>query len=107
MANGPGGPQVVIPGAGWVDVASRVVVQVGFPIVVAGVLLWFVLGKFQETMVTIVNRMAANTEAAAKLVETETKTLDELQTQTGELRAQTVAIQQLVELKRRDLERQK
>src|SRR5215813_7556455 len=98
MANGAPPPQVVIPGAGWVDVASRVIVQVGFPVVVAGVLLWFVLGKFQDTMITIVNRMAANTDAATKLVA-------ELQAQTVELKAQTVAINQLVELKRRDLER--
>jgi len=105
MANGAPPPQVVIPGAGWVDVASRVIVQVGFPVVVAGVLLWFVLGKFQDTMITIVNRMAANTDAATKLVAAEQQTVAELQAQTVELKAQTVAINQLVELKRRDLER--
>jgi K+ transporter len=76
-------PQVVIPGAGWVDVASRVVVQVGFPVVVAGVLLWFVLGKFQDNMNTITARMERN----AASVEAFT---DELKTHTVELRQQTV-----------------
>jgi len=31
---------------GWVDIASRAIVQVGFPVVVAAVLLWFLLGRF-------------------------------------------------------------
>src|SRR5215813_11373567 len=95
MANGPGGPQVVIPGAGWVDLASRVIVQVGFPVVVAGVLLWFLLTRFQENMSTIVARMAANTDAATRLVETQRAELVELQAQSGELRAQTQALKGL------------
>jgi K+ transporter len=84
MTQPPGGPppQVVIPGAGWVDVASRVIVQVGFPVVVAGVLLWFVLGKFQDNMNTITARMERN----AASVEAFT---GELKTHTVELRQQT------------------
>src|SRR5215475_9513002 len=96
---GPGGgpPQVVVPGAGWVDVASRVIVQVGFPVVVAGVLLWFLLTKFEGNLGAIVERMAANTEAAARLVETQRAELLELQAQSGELRAQTLALKSLEE----------
>jgi K+ transporter len=76
-------PMTVVPGAGWVDVASRVIVQVGFPVVVAGVLLWFVLGKFQDNMNTITMRMERN----AASVEAFT---NELKTHTVELRQQTV-----------------
>jgi len=107
MANGPGPPQVVIPGAGWVDLLSRVIVQVGFPVVVAGVLLYYLLFRFTGNIETITARMAANTDVAAKLVASEQQTLSELQAQTIELKAQTLAINQLVELKRRDLERPK
>jgi hypothetical protein len=77
----------VIPGAGWVDVASRVIVQVGFPVVVAGVLLWFVLGKFQDNMNTITARMERN----AASVEAFTA---ELKVHTIELRAQTAHLEQ-------------
>jgi hypothetical protein len=83
---GPGAPspppQVVVPGAGWVDVASRAIVQVGFPVVVAGVLLWFLLTRFQENMDAITTRMEHNATVVEAFVE-------ELQTQTVELRAQT------------------
>jgi len=82
MANGPPSPQVVIPGAGWVDVASRVVVQVGFPVVVAGVLLWYVLGSFQRNMDLITTRMERNADAVNGFVA-------ELRVQTTELKAQT------------------
>jgi K+ transporter len=78
----PPPPQVVIPGAGWVDVASRVVVQVGFPVVVAGVLLWFVLGKFQDNMNTITARMERNAVSLEAFT-------GELETHTVELRQQT------------------
>src|SRR5262245_19801993 len=75
-------PKVVIPGAGWVDMLSRVIVQVGFPIVVAGVLLWFLLTRFQENMDTITGRMEHNATVVAAFVE-------ELKTHTVELKAQT------------------
>ena len=79
---GSGPPQVVVPGTGWVDVASRAIVQVGFPVVVAGVLLWFLLTRFQENMDTITGRMEHNATVVAAFVE-------ELKTHTVELKAQT------------------
>ena len=88
MANGQP-PQIVVPGAGWVDVASRAITQVGFPVVIAGVLLWFVLGKFQVNMELITARMQANTEAAARLVNASTSEFEELKKQTEQMREQT------------------
>jgi len=83
---------VVVPGSGWVDVASRAIVQVGFPVVVAGVLLWFLLTRFQENMLAITGRMAANTEAAGRLIEAENATLGELRAQSAELQRQTAQL---------------
>lgn len=81
----PGQPptQIVVPGQGWVDVASRVIVQVGFPVVVAGVLLWFLLTHFTDSMNQITNRMERN----AQVVEAFT---DELKAHTIELKAQSI-----------------
>jgi len=101
MTGSGGPPQVVVPGAGWVDVASRVIVQVGFPVVVAGVLLWFLLTRFQETMLTITGRMEANTVAAGHLLEVESATVGELRAQTAELQRQTALMQRFLELKER------
>jgi len=96
--SGPGGaPQVVIPGSGWVDVASRAIVQVGFPVVVAGVLLWFLLTRFEGTMTTITARMAANTEAAGRLVDSAALEFAEIQRQSGELTRQTALLQQIAD----------
>jgi hypothetical protein len=92
---------VVVPGAGWVDVASRAIVQVGFPVVVAGVLLWFVLTRFQANMDAITTRMAANTTVAAHLIESERGTIAELRAQTAELQVQTALMQRLLELRER------
>jgi hypothetical protein len=100
MAPGPPPPQqaqVVVPGAGWVDVASRAIVQVGFPVVVAGVLLWFLLTKFQDNMNTITSRMAANTQNVADLINTEKGTLAELQRQTIELQEQTATLRDIAD----------
>ena len=80
--NGQQPPIVVQPGAGWIDVASRVIVQVGFPVVVAGVLLWFLLTRFQDNMNAITTRMGANAEAVEKFI-------GELKAQTAEMKAQT------------------
>jgi hypothetical protein len=87
-----GPPQVVVPGAGWVDVASRAITTVGFPVVVAGALLWFVLGRFQTNMELITGRMEANTHVAASLITTQKQEIDELQKQTVELQQQTIAL---------------
>jgi cell division protein FtsB len=109
-------PQVVVPGIGWVDVASRAIVQVGFPVVVAAVLLWYLLTRFQDNMTAITTRMAANTEAGRQLLEAQTAQLGELRAQTAELKAQTGLLHdeakvmeelaadaaRLVEMRRRD-----
>src|SRR5262244_4390305 len=94
MAPGPASPQASppqlgVPGVGWVDVASRAIVQVGFPVVVAGVLLWFLLTRFEGTMNAITARMSANTDAAARLVDAQQAEMNELHAQTDELKAQT------------------
>jgi len=104
-------PQVVIPGTGWVDVASRAIVQVGFPVVVAGVLLWFLLTRFQDNMNTITARMAANTDVVAKLISNEEAMLKEIQTQRQELVLQTQYLKEIMDKSSRILvlqeERQK
>ena len=85
MANGA-------PGAGWVDVASRAVVQVGFPVVVAGWLLWFLLTRFQGNMDVITARMQANAAVIENFVEQLQAVMDEERAQTTELRQQTVEL---------------
>jgi len=90
MAGAAGGPpQVVVPGAGWVDVASRAIAQVGFPIVVAGVLLWFVIFKFGGQVELVTDRLIENGKLARELIEVERTQILELQRQTGELQKQT------------------
>ena len=86
--SGPCGPvQVVVPGAGWVDVAARAVTTVGFPVVVAGALLWFLLTRFQTNMDAITGRMERNAGALEAFTA-------ELRTQTVELKAQTQLLEQ-------------
>src|SRR5262245_35990697 len=93
----PGGPpQIVVPGTGWVDVASRVVVQVGFPVVVAGVLLWFVLGRFTADVTSIATRMEGNARAIELFTEMQNNQLGEMKEHTKELRAQTELMKELV-----------
>jgi len=100
--SGPGGPPVaVVPGAGWVDVFSRVVVQVGFPVVVAGVLLWFLLTRFESTMDTITDRMQKNMETASQLAAAITAQLPELQRQSYELGKQSEELRQQTALMQR------
>jgi len=103
--------QVVVPGQGWVDVASRAIVQVGFPVVVAGVLLWFLLTRFQDNMNMIVQRMSSNTEVVARLISNEEQMLKELQGQRIELSLQTQYLKDITEKSQRILtlqeERQK
>jgi hypothetical protein len=71
----------------WIDAASRLVVQVGFPVVVAGILLWFVLGKFQGNMNAITTRMETNAHAVERLC-------DSIEGQHSELVAQTDLMRQ-------------
>jgi len=99
----PQQPQIVMPGTGWVDVASRVVVQVGFPVVVAAWLLWYVLGRFQTNIDLITVRLSSNAEVAGKLVEAEVNAIAELKGQSIELRAQTELMKQFLDLRQREL----
>jgi hypothetical protein len=97
MANGNGIPTT--PGA-WIDIASRMITQVGFPVVIAGVLLWFLLTRFQDNMNLITARMAGNTDSVAKLIDSERAALGELQGQTSEFKGQTTELKaQTQELK--------
>jgi hypothetical protein len=77
-----GPPQVVVPGAGWVDVATRAITTVGFPVVVAGALLWFLLTRFQTNMDAITTRMEHNAGAVEAFTA-------QLEAQTTELKRQT------------------
>src|SRR5262245_14410656 len=86
---GAPGPQVVVPGAGWVDVMSRAVSQVGFPIVVAAVLLWFVIFKFGGQVELVTDRLVENGKLARELIDVERGQITELQRQTSELQKQT------------------
>jgi hypothetical protein len=90
-------PQVVVPGVGWVDVASRAIVQVGFPVVVAGVLLWFLLTRFQANMDAIVARMSNNTQVVSTLIEQERGSFEELKRQSVDLSEQTRLLRQIEE----------
>jgi len=85
---------------------AQVVAQVGFPVVVAGVLLWFLLTKFQDTMLTITARMEANTDAAEHLVAVQGDEMAELKAQTVELQRQSGMMQRFLDLRERS-ERQK
>ena len=81
MANGPPGA----PGAGMVETASRVITTLGFPVVVAAVLLWYLLTRFEHSMDTITSRMERNADTLQTFIA-------EMEAQTGELRAQTVEL---------------
>jgi|SRR5262245_17354719 len=89
MANGPEAPTARGPVGGWIDTLSRVIVQVGFPTVVAGVLLWFLLTKFVDSMDAIADRMEANAKAVEMFTVMQNDQLSEMKKHTEELRAQT------------------
>jgi len=67
-----------------VDVASRAIVQVGFPIFVAGVLLWWMLTRFDS----VIERMEHNAEVLDAFVA-------EMRAQTVEIKAQTQAVTEI------------
>jgi len=70
------------PGGGtWIDMASRAIVQVGFPVVVAGVLLWYLLTRFDG----VITRLEHNAQVLDAFVR-------EMQAQTVEIKAQTQAV---------------
>jgi len=99
----PGGVGSAVGGLAGI---AQVIAQVGFPVVVAGALLWFLLTRFQDTMVTISARMEANTDAAAHLVEVQAAEMAELKAQTVELKHQSGLMQRFLDLRERS-ERQK
>ena len=96
-----GAPGGVGSAAGGLAGIAQVVAQVGFPVVVAGVLLWFLLTKFQDTMLTITARMEANTDAAEHLVAVQGDEMAELKAQTIELQRQTGLMQRFLDLRGR------
>src|SRR5262245_10773997 len=87
-------------GGGWVDAASRVIVQVGFPTVVAGVLLWFLLTKFTDNMDAIADRMEANAKAVELFTTMQNDQLLEMKAHTKELREQTGMMKEWVASKK-------
>jgi len=92
MPNGTGG--------GWIDAATKVIVQVGFPTVVAGVLLWFLLTKFTDNMNDIAHRMELNAKAAEMLTTMQDSQLTEMKAHTVELREQTRLIKEWMAVKK-------
>ena len=89
---------------GWIDAASRVIVQVGFPTVVAGVLLWFLLTKFTDNMNDIAHRMEANAKAVEMFTVLQDNQLTEMKEHTKELRAQTEMMKAWVAAKQRGVQ---
>src|SRR4029077_6251795 len=87
-----GAVQVGVPGTGWVDVLSRAIVQVGFPVVVACALLWFVLVRFQGNMELLTTRWEASTRVAETLIATQKQEIEELEKQTVELQQQSATL---------------
>jgi len=85
------------PAGTWIDIASKAIVQVGFPVVVAGVLLWFLLTRFQDSMDTAAQRVAANTESISRLISNEEAILKELQGQRQEMAVQTQYLKELID----------
>jgi hypothetical protein len=81
--NGPGAA------TSWVDQAGRLVTQVGFPVVAAGVLLWFILFRFEEGLARVGVQLETTAERASKFAE-----LQEIQL--GEMKRQTAALELLV-----------
>ena len=94
-AGPPPGPQVVVPGAGWVDVATKAVTQVGFPVVIAGVLLWFLLTRFQDNMTQITSHMSENAKAITSFLQQQKEELSVVQSQSGEMSRQTQTLQEI------------
>jgi len=77
-------PSLPPPPGGWVDTVSKLVIQVGFPTVMAGVLLWWMLTRFD----TVIARMEHNAEVLDAFVA-------EMRAQTVEIKAQTQAVTEI------------
>jgi len=91
MPNGTGG---------WISAASDVVVRVGFPTVVAGVLLWFLLTNFTQNMNSIAGRMEQNARAIESFAKMQDDQLTEMKSHTRELHEQTLMMKEWVARKR-------
>jgi hypothetical protein len=84
-----------VPSGGWLDHAARLVTTVGFPVVAAGLLLWFVLSKFAADVTLIAGQMNANANAIEQLTVTQVAILDELRRQTADMHQQSVLMGQI------------
>lgn len=84
-----------VTGHAWLDAATKVVIQVGFPVLVAGVLLWWLLGQFTRDINYIASRMEASATATEKLVDMQKDQLREMEKHTRELREQTVIMKEI------------
>lgn len=84
MANGEPGR---LNGTGYamVDAAVRIVTQVGFPVVAAGVLLYFVLFRFTSQVEGVAKRLEVNATAVERVTAIQTMQLEELKRQTAAL----------------------
>src|SRR5262245_22323625 len=75
----PASPSLPPPGgAGWVDIVTRLVVQLGFPTVIAGVLLWFVLVRVDGTLKMIQEQEDTRTKLTLAMQEKVIAALDTL-----------------------------
>jgi len=87
MANGNG--------LGWIETVSKLITQVGFPIVVAGFLLWWVMFRFENSLDTIAYRLEHNADVAAQLVQASADANKLMASEIDELRRQTTALEYL------------
>jgi len=81
----------------WVETASKVVTQVGFPVVVAGLLLWWVLFRFETSINNIADRLSQNAASVAVFTEVNKEQTRLMAAELDELRKQTVALQYLAD----------
>jgi len=79
-----GAPSLPPSPTGWVDTVTKLVIQVGFPTVMAGVLLWWMLTRFD----TVIARMEHNAQVLDAFVA-------EMRAQTVEIKAQTQAVTEI------------
>ena len=80
------------PSSATLDAVTRVVTQLGFPAVVAGTLLWFLLTRFQTNMDVITARMQGNAAVIEEFVQQLQAAMEEERAQTTELKAQTAEL---------------
>jgi methyl-accepting chemotaxis protein len=104
MTQPAGAPPPPPTGFGWVDAAVRVVTQVGFPVVAAGVLLYFVLFRFTDQVSAVANQLSANAAAVDRVTTLHAAELDELKKQTGTLDRQAAALEEIVQRMRQKAE---